>query len=90
LRHTRSPGDQAGLTAEQRAANLDGVLEVKPVALQALSDAAAVVVLDDVCTTGATLREAARAIRAALDVDLGAAVIAATVRRHPPAGFAGS
>lgn len=57
--------DQAGLTAGQRRANLTGSMGVRSTARGALGrDAApvAIVVCDDVLTTGATAREAQRAL----------------------------
>jgi len=75
LEHRRRVADQAGLTATDRAANLTG-------ALQARLDlhGVRVIIVDDVVTTGATLAEAARALRAAGAEVLAAAVIAATER----------
>jgi len=80
LRHVRRAVDQAGLSASARAANLDGALVV-PVRGVPIVGGRSVVVADDVVTTGATLVEAARALRAAGAVVVGAAVIAATQRR---------
>lgn len=76
LRHRRRVRDQSGLTAADRAANLDG-------ALRARRDlrGVRVVVVDDVVTTGATLAEAARALRTAGAEVPAAAVVAATARR---------
>jgi predicted amidophosphoribosyltransferase len=76
LAHRRRVVDQAGLSAPGRLANLDGAL----VARRDLRGAR-VIVVDDVVTTGATLVEAARALRAAGAEVHAAAVVAATTRR---------
>jgi predicted amidophosphoribosyltransferase len=81
MRLQRGVRDQAGLGAADRAANLSGALTVTA-ALQQVAADAALVVVDDVLTTGATLAEAARCLRAAGRPPAAAAVIAATVRRH--------
>jgi len=86
LVHRRRIADQAGLTAAQRAANLCGALQV-PGHRSPLVRGARVIVLDDVVTTGATITEASRAMRAAGARVWGAAVIAATqrsARASPP------
>jgi predicted amidophosphoribosyltransferase len=76
LGHRRRVADQAGLTAAGRVANVTG-------ALRAGCDlrGAQVIIVDDVVTTGATLAEAARALRAAGAEVRAAAVVAATARR---------
>ncbi|MDN5724404.1 MAG: ComF family protein [Propionibacteriales bacterium] len=79
LRLVRRVDDQAGLHAEERAANLAGALAATPRVVTGRS----VVLFDDVVTTGASLAEAARAIRAAGGDVVGAVVIAATARRQP-------
>lgn len=77
LRHGRAVADQSALGAAGRRANLRGALQVRPHLVPRLRGRPLLLV-DDVVTTGATLAEAARALRAAgLDV-AGAAVIAAT------------
>jgi predicted amidophosphoribosyltransferase len=81
LRLRSRVADQAGLTASERAANLDGALWV-PSRLTPLVAGRRVLVVDDVVTTGATLREAARALCAAGATVPATAVIAATVRTH--------
>ncbi|WP_188744878.1 ComF family protein [Phycicoccus endophyticus] len=85
LRHTRRVGDQARLGRQARAANLAGALAVPPVARDAVRGAACVV-LDDVVTTGATLAEAARALRSAGAVHVAGAVVAATPAVRPGRG----
>lgn len=77
LRLVRAPADSAGLGIAARAANLHQAMRAAP----APAGASAVVV-DDVVTTGATLREAARALRAGGWPVLGAATVAVTPRRH--------
>lgn len=61
LRHTRRVRDQAGLDAAARRRNLTGALEVRPRLATAVAGRR-VLVVDDVVTTGATTREAARAL----------------------------
>lgn len=83
LRSSRPVRDQATLTAVERAANLSGTMTCRSVR----RSPGAVLVVDDVLTTGATAREAQRALEhAGLDVT-GVAAIAATRRRvseyHP-------
>lgn len=83
LRIVRAMVDQAGLDARERAANLGGAFTV-PRRLALHLHGRTVVVVDDVITTGASIDEAARALRAA-GADVGcAAVVAATRRRRPP------
>lgn len=79
LQHRRRVADQAGLTATARSANLTGALRAR-LDLRGVR----VIVVDDVVTTGATLTEAARALRDAGAEVPAAAVIAAT-ERHVPA-----
>ena len=86
LVQSRRPADQAGLDASGRAANLAGALVTRR-DLTGL----VVVVVDDVVTSGATLAEATRALRAAGARVGGAATVAATARRRgtapPDRGF---
>ncbi len=80
LGSVRKIADQSGLSTQERALNLTGALAARgPVEGQVL-------LLDDVLTTGATLAEAARALRLVGHPVLGAAVVAATERRQsgPP------
>jgi predicted amidophosphoribosyltransferase len=81
LRQRRPVADQASLSAAQRTANLAGALGVPP-RFVPLITGASVVIMDDLVTTGATLAEAARAVRAAGGLVTGAATVAATGRRN--------
>ncbi|GES34082.1 phosphoribosyltransferase family protein [Streptomyces angustmyceticus] len=76
MRQRRAVSDQAGLSARERLANVAGALEV-PGASGRLLTGRSVVLVDDLVTTGATLAEAARAVRAAGGRVTGAAVVAA-------------
>ncbi|MCR2818106.1 phosphoribosyltransferase family protein [Microbacterium sp. zg.Y1090] len=75
LRVVRASADQRGLTRAARAQNVAGSLEAAPAAA-----GRRVVLVDDVVTTGATLAEAARALRAAGAQVVAAATVAATPR----------
>ncbi|POX37067.1 phosphoribosyltransferase [Streptomyces sp. Ru73] len=76
LRQRRTVFDQAGLGARQRQLNLAGALSATGGG-RLLRDGQAVLV-DDLMTTGASLAEAARAVRAAGGRVTGAAVVAAS------------
>jgi len=81
--------DQAGLDAARRSANLAGALTCPSLGLTRLARRhreVVVVVCDDVITTGATAREAQRALAAVGLPVLGIAAVAATQRRRMPAG----
>ncbi|MER5872887.1 phosphoribosyltransferase family protein [Streptomyces sp. NPDC002044] len=86
LRLRRAVADQAGLGARQRRENLDGALAVCRGGAR-LTAGARLVLVDDLITTGATLAEAARALRAAGPARGAAAVVAAVVAA--PAGAFG-
>ncbi len=77
--------DQSGLGAAARAANLAGSMACSSTRLRRLgrhAPRARVVVCDDVLTTGATLREAQRALEASgVAVTAGACVAATVLRR---------
>ncbi|WP_375499767.1 ComF family protein [uncultured Jatrophihabitans sp.] len=82
LRLERTVQDSAGLSRAERERNLHG-------ALRARAPAAGVcraIVVDDIVTTGATLREATRALQRAGWEVVGAAVVASTPRQPAPAG----
>jgi predicted amidophosphoribosyltransferase len=79
LRQARQVSDQAGLSSTERVANLTGRLQVPRRAKSPPAPVA--LLLDDIVTTGATLAEAARALRAeGVRVPL-AVTVAATRRR---------
>ncbi|HET8914277.1 MAG TPA: phosphoribosyltransferase family protein [Propionibacteriaceae bacterium] len=78
LTQARRVVDQAGLGATARQENLAGAFRLRrPIS------AAAAVLVDDLVTTGSSLTEAARALRGAGIMVLGAATVAATVRERP-------
>lgn len=74
LAYVRDPHDQRGLGRHDRIRNLAGTMIARPYIA-----GCRVVVIDDVVTTGATLREAVRALRAG-----GAQVVAAVVLAATP------
>lgn len=84
LRVRRRVADQSGLSAAARALNVEAALHV-PRVVAARTQGAAVVLVDDVVTSGATLVEAARALRAAGADVRGAVTLAATERHRPGA-----
>ncbi|MEV5339865.1 ComF family protein [Streptomyces sp. NPDC052676] len=64
LRQRRAVADQSGLTSRQRLDNVAGALAVAPGGARLL-EGGPVVLVDDLMTTGASLTEAARAVREA-------------------------
>ncbi|MGZ6878152.1 MAG: ComF family protein [Nocardioidaceae bacterium] len=74
--------DQAGLDAVERAANLAGSLRCRPGLADPGDGRPALVVVDDVLTTGSTVREAQRALECEGLLVQGIAVVAATRRRR--------
>ncbi|MEV4378620.1 phosphoribosyltransferase family protein [Streptosporangium sp. NPDC049644] len=85
LAQRRRVADQAGLSSLQRAANLSTAFSVTigrnaPVP-RSWGGAEAIVLVDDIVTTGATLAEAARAMREVGVTPSFAATVAATRRR---------
>lgn len=75
----RQASDQAALTRAARLVNAAGSMRAAPAAV-----GVRVVLIDDVVTTGATLAEAARAVRSSGGAVLGAVTLAST----PEHGFA--
>ena len=66
LRQGRGVADQSGLNSRQRLDNLAGALVVVPGGGRLLAGGGPVVLVDDLMTTGASLAEAARAVRVVL------------------------
>lgn len=77
LKHVRKVADQSALDRDSRGENLRGAF-----AASTLVRGRTCVVVDDLVTTGATLSEAERALRAAGATVLGAVVIARVERRY--------
>jgi predicted amidophosphoribosyltransferase len=88
LRVAERPEDQAGLDARARFHNLRGRFAARagPAAAARADPTVDVVLVDDVLTTGATMREAQRALEAVGVPPVGAAAVAATRRRLVPPG----
>lgn len=82
LQHVRASRDQLGLDRTSRRANVHGTLAGRSV------PGGTVVLVDDVTTTGATLAEAARALRAAGVVVAGAATVTWAAPWVGPSGIA--
>jgi predicted amidophosphoribosyltransferase len=80
LTQRRRVADQSGLDAAGRASNIAGSMSYA--ARSGCLPTGPVVLVDDIVTSGATLAEAARALRAAGIEVRAAAVVAATRRRH--------
>lgn len=76
LEFTRPVSDQSSLSEEGRYQNLAGALRVRNAI-----NSRAVIVIDDVVTTGSTLREAIRALKERNLTVIGAATACATQRR---------
>lgn len=87
LRLRRRARDQAGLGAQERAANLAGAVRVRRRGARLLGAAAGagavVLLVDDVVTTGASLSAAAGTLRAH-GVEVAAAAVVAATPRHTP------
>lgn len=73
--------DQRGLGRQERAQNVAGRMTARG------ADGRAVLIVDDVVTTGATLLETARALTAAGARVVGAATVASTPLHSPRRGF---
>lgn len=82
LAPSRGTADQRGLGIDARRGNVAGSFHARGRRMDAARRP--VVVVDDVTTTGATLAEAVRALRAAGMSVVGAATAASTPRRRPP------
>ncbi|MFF3749952.1 ComF family protein [Streptomyces sp. NPDC002018] len=87
LRQRRAVADQAGLDARSRRVNLAGALEVAGGGARLLAGGR-VVLVDDLMTTGSSLVEAARALRAATGPGISLyAQVSAAVVAAPPLSF---
>jgi predicted amidophosphoribosyltransferase len=83
LRHVRAVADQAGLVYAERAANLAGALDLRRRGMpRPRAPREAVILVDDIVTSGASLAEAARALRARGTAAVAAAAVAAARSRR--------
>lgn len=78
LRLERTARDQAGLSRREREVNMQGAMRAN-----SRLNERAVLLIDDVVTSGASLREAVRAVRAASGIPIGSIAIARAVRAVP-------
>jgi len=83
LRHHRWTRDQVGLGRAARLQNRSGTMRLRSRATAVSGKP--LLVVDDVATTGATMREAVRELTRTGGVVIGAAVIAVTPLRNPAA-----
>lgn len=77
LEHKRKVRDQAGLNSQQRLANLKGVFQMR----KNVDEIRPIIVVDDVLTTGATLRNAILALNERKVTVLGAATACASAHQ---------
>jgi ComF family protein len=85
LRIKDTPSQLLQQTRAQRLSQLRGAFAVEPLRRAELQGAR-VILIDDVMTSGATMTEAALALRAAGAVHIQAWVVARTLRRQEPSG----
>jgi predicted amidophosphoribosyltransferase len=79
LRHRKKVRDQAGLNSRQRKENLAGVFQLR----NAHSTSLPIILVDDVITTGSTLRNAFLALNERKMTVLGAATACASPHQFP-------
>jgi ComF family protein len=65
LERTKATRPQYGLSQKERGENIRGAFEVKEIFLERLRKAGGVFLVDDIVTTGATLREAGKLLKRA-------------------------
>ncbi|MGV9878452.1 ComF family protein [Streptomyces sp. NPDC003006] len=87
LRQRRAVADQSGLGSRERQANLADALEVTAGGGRLLAGVGRIVVVDDLMTTGASLAEAARALRELHTEESGGNTISAAVVAASPDSF---